>query len=193
MRVIAGKHRRRRLDAPSGRALRPTADRVREALFDILAHRGFGPGGSSPIADARVIDAFAGTGAMGIEALSRGAAHVTFMDTDAAALAACRANLARLAEQPNATVLGTDAVFPPRTSLACSLAFLDPPYRSGLAAPALAALDRAGWFSADAIVTVELAADEPFALPAGFVQIDQRRYGATQVVFLRKQGSSEPD
>jgi 16S rRNA (guanine966-N2)-methyltransferase len=185
MRVVAGRHRGRRLLAPEGLALRPTADRVREAVFNIIAHGGFGPGGGSILNGARVLDAFAGTGAMGIEALSRGAAHATFIEQDAEALAALRANLRTVGEAANATVLGADALNPPRSAASVDVAFLDPPYGAGLGPAALEALASAGWFAEGAIVTVEVAAHEPFAAPAGFELIEERRYGAARVVMLR--------
>ena len=185
MRVVAGSHRGRRLVAPEGRALRPTADRVREAVFNILAHGGFGAGGASVLAGARVLDAFAGTGAMGIEALSRGASHATFLEIDRDALVALRANLAAVHEQASATVLTADALHPPRPKDPVAVAFLDPPYGEGKGPAALSALADAGWFDVGAIVTLEVAAREPFAAPAGFTVLDERRYGAARIVVLR--------
>ncbi len=192
MRVVAGRHRGRRLAAPEGRALRPTADRVRESIFNILAHGGFGAGGSSVLSGARVLDAFAGTGAMGIEALSRGAAHATFLETDPAALASLRANLAAVREQANATVLASDVRHPPRAAAPVAVAFLDPPYGAGQGPAALDALADAGWFEPGAIVTVEVGAREPFAAPAGFAVLDERRYGAARIVVLRAGATLPP-
>lgn len=185
MRVIAGSHRGKILAAPPGRALRPTADRVRESIFNILAHGGFGAGGASILQGARVLDAFAGTGAMGIEALSRGASHASFMERDAAALASLRANLRAVREAAHATVLGADALEPPRAAEPVTVAFLDPPYREGLGPRALAALAGAGWFAPGVIVTVEVAAREDFSAPEGFEILDERRYGAARVLLLR--------
>jgi 16S rRNA (guanine966-N2)-methyltransferase len=185
MRVVAGRLRGRTIAAPPGQALRPTADRVRESVFNILAHGGFGAGGASILEGARVLDAFAGTGAMGIEALSRGAAHATFIERDPSALAALRANLRALGETAHATVLGADGLAPPRAAEKVSVAFLDPPYREGLGPQALAALAKSGWFEDGAIVTVEVAAREDFAAPEGFEILDERRYGAARIVLLR--------
>jgi 16S rRNA (guanine966-N2)-methyltransferase len=183
VRIIAGKHRGRTLIAPEGRAVRPTSDRAREALFDILAHGRFG---EMPVfLDAIVLDAFAGTGALGLEALSRGAAHATFMENDRAALKALRANISALHEEKNAAILPLDALHPPRAGQAASLAFLDPPYGEDLAAPALAALATAGWFAPEALVVVEVAARQKFAAPAKFMLVEERRYGAARLVFLR--------
>jgi len=190
MRVVAGRLRGRTIEAPPGRTLRPTADRVRESIFNILVHGGLGAGGGSPLIGARVLDVFAGTGAMGIEALSRGAAHATFIERDAQALAALRANLRALGEAANATVLGADALLPPRAVEKVSIAFLDPPYREGLGPQALTALARAGWFAKDAIATVEVAAREGFAAPEGFEILDERRYGAARVVIVRAKAAA---
>jgi 16S rRNA (guanine966-N2)-methyltransferase len=183
MRIIAGRHRGRRLEAPAGLAVRPTGERAREALFDILAHGRFA---ARPVfEDARVLDAFAGTGALGLEALSRGARFATFLENDRAARAALARNIAALGEGQHAQVIAADALHPPRASGPCDLAFLDPPYGEPLAAPALEALAAMGWFAADALIVVELAARAPFAAPAGFTPLEERHYGAAKIVFLR--------
>lgn len=181
MRIVGGSHRGRRLAAPPGRSLRPTADRVREAVFDILAH---GPArDASPLPGARALDAFAGTGALGLEALSRGAAHAVFMDKDATA---CAANVRRLGEAARSTILARDCLHPPRADRACGLVFLDPPYRMDLAAPALAALDDGGWIGDGAVCVVERAAGERFAAPPGYAILDERRYGGATITMLRR-------
>ncbi|HXS42626.1 MAG TPA: 16S rRNA (guanine(966)-N(2))-methyltransferase RsmD [Stellaceae bacterium] len=183
MRIIAGKHRGRKLLAPEDQSVRPTAERAREALFDILAHGRLSEGPA--FADALVLDAFAGTGAFGLEALSRGARRVTFIEKDRAARALLEQNIAALGEGKQAQVLPGDATRPPRASGACSLAFLDPPYREDLAAPALRALAAMGWLAKDALVIIELAARANLEPPAGFEPIEERRYGAAKFVFLR--------
>jgi 16S rRNA (guanine966-N2)-methyltransferase len=184
MRIIAGKHRGRRLMAPPGLAVRPTAERAREALFDILAHGRFA---ATPIyQDARVLDAFAGTGALGLEALSRGARHASFFETEREARRALSANIAALKEEPRCTVLAADALNPPRASGPCDLVFLDPPYGEDVAAPAIAALAKTGWIAADALIVVEIAAKQDFIAPAGFTVLEERRYGAAKLVFLRR-------
>ena len=183
MRIIAGTHKGRTLVAPEGLAVRPTSDRAREALFDILVHGRFAD--RPVLEDARVLDAFAGTGAFGLEALSRGAAHASFIENDRVALAALRANIAALGAESQAAVLPGDARRPPKAAAPVSLAFLDPPYGADLAAPALTALAAAGWFATEALVVVEVAAKEKFAAPAGFAPLDERRYGAARLVFLR--------
>jgi len=179
MRIVAGSHKGRTLVAPPGRTARPTADRVRQALFDILAH--------SDLVDlegARVIDAFAGSGALGLEALSRGAERAWFLDTHPASLDAIRANVETLRESARTRLLRADATRPPVAEAACTLAFLDPPYHGGLAAPALAALDAAGWLAADVLAVVEIAADEDFVPPQGFTQADSRRHGPARIEFV---------
>ena len=185
LKIIGGKHRGRAIAAPEGQATRPTASRAREALFNILTQASWRSDGASPLIDARVLDAFAGTGALGLEALSRGAAHATFLDNDATAIRLIGENLRKLGETGSAKVVRADASRPPPGREPCDLVFLDPPYRSGEAAPALAALASAGWLASGAIVTVELAHNEDIVPPAGFEAIDERRYGAAKFVILR--------
>ena len=152
MRIIAGKWRGRLLVAPPGQTTRPTAERVRQALFDRLMHAPWG--GRALLEGARVLDVFAGTGALGLEALSRGAAHATFMEQDRAALTALRTNIA--ACRAEATVVAGDARQPP-PGIACNLVLLDPPYRQDLLDPTLAALDAAGWIAPGAMLVAESA------------------------------------
>ena len=192
MRIVAGRHRGRTLIAPEGLAVRPTADRTREAIFNVLTHGklvgGKLAGGADPLAEARVLDAFAGTGALGLEALSRGAARVTFMESQAAALAALRANLEALDEREKAEVLAVDVLRPPPAPAPCDVVLMDPPYNQGLAAPALAALAAAGWIAPGATVAVELMKAETFEAPAGFELRDARDYGKAKVAFLARSG-----
>jgi 16S rRNA (guanine966-N2)-methyltransferase len=185
MRIVGGSRRGRRLVVPPGDTVRPTSDRAREALFNILSHGDFAAAGI-PFADAAVLDAFAGTGAFGLEALSRGAAEAVFIENDREALTALRRNIAVLGETARARVVAADATRPPCAGLACAVAFLDPPYKSTLAAPALAALAAAGWLANDALAVVEIAARAPFAPPDGFAFLDERVYGAARLVFLRR-------
>src|SRR5258708_15559744 len=135
LRIVGGVHRGRRLIAPPGDAVRPTSDRAREALFNILSHGNFAAGGL-PFAGRPVLDAFAGTGAVGLEALSRGASAAAFIEAGRDALAALRRKVAALGEEERAYVVAGDATRPPRAALVCAIAFLDPPYHSGLPAPA---------------------------------------------------------
>ncbi|HVA12196.1 MAG TPA: 16S rRNA (guanine(966)-N(2))-methyltransferase RsmD [Stellaceae bacterium] len=183
MRVIAGKHRGRPLAVPEGQAVRPTSDRAREAVFDILAHGRFAE--QDACLDAIVLDAFAGTGAFGLEALSRGARHASFIEKDRVARAVLQQNIAALGETTHAAILNADATRPPRATGACSLVFLDPPYGENLAAQALKALPQSGWIAKGALVIVEIAAKEDFTAPENFEMLDERRYGAAKFVFLR--------
>jgi 16S rRNA (guanine966-N2)-methyltransferase len=185
MRIVAGRHRGRRLLAPPGEKVRPTSDRAREALFNILSHGQLAAEGI-PFAGAAVLDAFAGTGALGLEALSRGAAEAAFIEQDREALATLRQNIAALGEDVHSRIVSGDATRPPRAPSAYALAFLDPPYRSGLAPAALTALDGAGWLSPESLAVIELAAREELTLPAGFFLLDERVYGAARLLFLRR-------
>lgn len=185
MRIVAGKHRGRRLAAPEGASVRPTSDRAREALFNVLAHRPLRADGKPALAEARVLDVFAGTGAMGLEALSRGAAHATFIERDRTALSALEKNIAELGEAVHATALRTDALNPPRAKEPASLAFLDPPYGEGLAEPALVALAKQGWLEDGAVVIVELGKRDELSPPPLFTPLDERRYGAARFILLR--------
>jgi 16S rRNA (guanine966-N2)-methyltransferase len=185
VRIIAGRHRGRGLRAPEGAATRPTAERVRQALFDMLWHAPWG--GRTMIQDQLVLDAFAGTGALGLEALSRGADHCTFIETAKPALAALRANIAACREEPRAAVLAVDATHPPRARVPCGLVFLDPPYGQGLVPRALAALADAGWIGPGALVVAEAAQDDPLDLP-GYAPVAMRSHGAASLHVLRAPG-----
>ncbi|MGD9614755.1 MAG: 16S rRNA (guanine(966)-N(2))-methyltransferase RsmD [Alphaproteobacteria bacterium] len=184
LRIVGGVHRGRRLVVPSGDLVRPTGDRAREALFNILSHGGFAAEGL-PFAGRPVLDAFAGTGALGLEALSRGAATAAFIDNGREALTALRRNIGALGEEDRAHIVAGDATRPPRAAFACAAAFLDPPYGSGLAAAALPALAASGWLAPGALAIVELAAAERWTPLSGFAPLDERVYGAARLVFLR--------
>jgi 16S rRNA (guanine966-N2)-methyltransferase len=189
MRIIGGKFRGRPIIAPKGDVARPTADRTREALFNILAHRD-----DFSFEGARVIDLFAGSGALGLEAMSRGAEWCLFVEMDASARGAIRDNIEALGlfgatrlHRRSATSLGPKpaGVGPPFT-----LAFLDPPYRKDLAPPAMAALKSGAWLAPGAVVVVEQAKDEAQVSVEGFTEADRRIYGDTQIGIYRFDGSS---
>ena len=180
MRIVGGSLRGRRLRTPAADRVRPTGERVREALFDILIHGGM----PTPLEGARVVDLFAGTGALGLEALSRGAAHLTAVESEADVRGVLRANIEALGCAGRATVIAADASFLPSPTSACDLALLDPPYRSGLAAPALGSLVDGGWLDDAATVVVEHAIDDPFEAPEALSVSDYRRYGRTGLTFL---------
>jgi 16S rRNA (guanine966-N2)-methyltransferase len=182
MRIVGGRWRGRALTAPKSQAIRPTADRLRESLFNILAHA-YG----DPITGARVLDLFAGTGALGLEALSRDAAFVLFVDDGAEARALLRGNVEALGAGGATRVFRRDAT---RLGAAhpvepFSLVFLDPPYGRGLAEKALASARDGGWLAPGALVVVEEAADANFTPPAGFEELERRDYDDTQFIFLR--------
>jgi len=184
-RIGGGSARGRRLATPAGQAVRPTLGRVRRSLFDILLH------GEPGLDGARVLDAFAGTGALGLEALSRGAATATFFDTERAALDALRANVAALGVRDRAFVRPADATRPPVAEAPADIVLLDPPYRSGLGGKALAALAATGWIGAATLVAWEQGTDFPEIAPTGFDETDRRRYGGTTLVFLRRAEAAE--
>lgn len=184
MRIVAGRHRGLALEAPADGRIRPTADRVRQALFDVLAHR-FGVGAASPLTGARVADLFCGSGALGLEALSRGAARCVFVDNDPVALALAERNMRRAREIDAARFVLRDATrLGPATETA-TLAFLDPPYGADLAGPALAALRDQGWLAPGALVAVETGDRGRIAPPDGFVLLDARRHGRAEIAILR--------
>jgi len=182
MRVVGGRLRSRPIVGPKSEGLRPTADRLREALFNILAH-GYG----DPVTGARVLDLFAGTGALGIEALSRGAAYVLFVDDGVEARALLRNNTEALGLGGTSRIFRRDATTlgPAHPLEPFSLAFLDPPYRKGLAEKALTAARDGGWLKPEALVVVEEAADAAFKAPEGYEELERRAYDDTELVFLR--------
>lgn len=177
MRIVAGLWKGRMLATPKGDTTRPTADRVRQALFDTLFHAEWG--GRDLVVGAIVLDAFAGTGALGLEALSRGAAHAHFFEADPAATAALRTNIAAFRAKAS---VHANALKPPRGQ-ACALAFLDPPYHHNLLPAAVAALRQAGWLKPGAVVVAETARDED--TPELGELLDQRRHGAALVSVFR--------
>ncbi|SMX39968.1 16S rRNA (guanine(966)-N(2))-methyltransferase RsmD [Octadecabacter ascidiaceicola] len=179
MRIIGGQHRGLTLASvgkgDAGAHLRPTPDRVRESLFNVLVGHGLPHG-------ARVLDLFAGTGALGLESLSRGALHATFVDNGRVAQGLIRENLAKARRVDDATVLTCAADKLPATSTPCDLVFLDPPYGKFLGGPAVLAAKAQGWIAPDALIVMEDSAPQPVA---GFAQVDLRRYGDTHITLLR--------
>ena len=184
MRIVAGTLRGRPLVAPKGHPTRPTADRVRQAVFDVLTHAPWAP----DLEGARVVDLFAGAGGLGLEALSRGAAFVQFVERDPAAAGAIRANLAALrledgarVERRDATLLGACVGAP------FDLAFLDPPYGKGLVDAALAQLTEGGWLATGAVAVAERGDRDPAPLAVdGYETRAERAWGAARVSFLRR-------
>jgi 16S rRNA (guanine966-N2)-methyltransferase len=179
MRIVAGSHRGRRLETPPDERIRPTSDRIRESLFNILHHKLDGFSGK------RVLDGFAGTGALGFEALSRGAAAAVFVDKDREALALARRNAAALGLAGQSDFRLADLTKPPQSAQAFDLALLDPPYGKGLGGTALAALAATGWLAPGALAAIEADRAQPEHIPDGFAIIDSRDYGRTRIVLAR--------
>jgi 16S rRNA (guanine966-N2)-methyltransferase len=182
MRIVGGTLRGRPLAAPKSPTIRPTADRLRESLFNVLAHAY-----DDRVQGARALDLFAGTGALGLEALSRGAAFALFVDHSTEARALLRENVTTLGLggasrifRRDATKLGLAHPLEPFT-----LAFLDPPYGQGLAEKALVSARDGRWFAPDALIVVEESAKANFATPAGFSEVERRRYDETELIFVR--------
>jgi len=189
LRITSGEFRGKAIKAPAGAATRPTSDRARQAVFNILEHAPWSKG----VRGARVIDLFAGSGALGFEALSRGAAFCLFVETDEAARGAIRQNVEAMGlfgrtrvHRRDATDLGQR---PGADGPAFDLAFLDPPYRKGLGERALAGLAAGGWLAPGAVVVFERGAGEGEFAVSGYEALDARDYGAARVHFLRFAGA----
>ena len=185
MRIIAGEHKGRAIAAPKGQGTRPAGDRARESIFNMLAHADWAP----EIDGARVIDLFAGSGALGLEAMSRGAAFCLFVETDHGARGAIRDNIETLGlfgntrlHRRSATDLGEK---PASAGVPFTLAFLDPPYSKGLVEPALAGLVSGKWLAENALAVVETGSDETIT-PDGWEPVETRDYGAARIWFLKR-------
>jgi 16S rRNA (guanine966-N2)-methyltransferase len=182
MRVVGGRLKGRNIASPSSRDIRPTQDRLRESVFNILMHAY-----ANPMLDARVLDLFAGTGALGIEAVSRGAKFALFVDNGAEARALLRNNVEALGLGGVTKVYRRDAgnLGPAHPMEPFGLVFVDPPYRMQLAEKALGSLRDGGWLVPDAIVVVEEHKDAGFVAPAGFVELERRAYDDTEFTFVK--------
>lgn len=187
-RIIAGAARGRILATPPGHATRPSAGRVRQALFDILSHA---PWAEDDLIDGRaVLDVFAGSGALGLEALSRGAARATFIDSDRAACDAIRRNASACRVAERARILQADALAAPRGTKH-ELILLDPPYGKDLVPRAVAALDEAGWIASGAVIAAELGRADP--LPPDIAPLVERSHGAARLVVWRTAPTHDTD
>lgn len=182
MRIVGGEWRGRRLAAPKGEGIRPTSDRLREALFNVLAHAY-----DDPVEGATVLDLFSGTGALAFEALSRGAAHALLVDDGREAGGLIRDTIAALGCGSRARLIRRDATrLGPSADPPATLAFCDPPYGRNLAPAALTAAAQGGWLAANALVLVEEAANAGPVLPeSAFRELERRAYGETAVTFAR--------
>lgn len=186
MRIVGGQFKGRTIVTPEGQNTRPTSDRAREAIFNILAHADWAPN----LEGARVLDVFAGSGALGFEAMSRGARFCLFVETDDAARGAIRDNVETFGlfgttrvHRRDATQLG---LRPGSQAEAFNLVFLDPPYRKGLGEKALAALIEGNWLTEDALIVFERASDEDVFVTEVWQKINEKTYGAAQVLFLKQ-------
>jgi 16S rRNA (guanine966-N2)-methyltransferase len=182
LRIVAGRFRGKAIEAPRGASTRPTSDRLRETLFNVLAH-----GYRDLLEDARVLDLFAGSGALGLEALSRGARHCLFIEEAAGARAAIRANVEALGLTGATKLFRRDATSlgPVGTIEPFDMVFADPPYRKGLGEAALASARAGGWLKPGALALLEEDAKAEIELPDGFEELDRRTVGDSQVIFLR--------
>ena len=182
MRIIAGRFKGHSLKTPKSYRVRPTSDRLRETLFNVLAHS-YG----DPVAGARVLDLFAGTGALGLEALSRGAAFALFVEDGVEARGLLRGNVEALGVAGQSKIFRRDAtrLGPVHPNEPFSLVFADPPYGKGLAEKALASALEGGWLTSDALVVVEEAGDAVFEIPQGLEEIETRSYGEAKLIFLK--------
>jgi len=188
MRIVGGKFKGRAIKAPEGRSTRPTSDRARESIFNVLAHADWAP----PMEGARVIDAFAGSGALGLEAMSRGAAFCLFVETDSAARGCIRDNIeafqlfgATRIHRRSATDLGAK---PAGLGSPFDLVFMDPPYDYDLVPAALDQLRKGAWITPKALVIAETSADQAAPVTSEWDKLDERIYGAARISFLRGEG-----
>jgi 16S rRNA (guanine966-N2)-methyltransferase len=183
MRIVSGRWKGKVLAAPVGDTTRPTSDRARQAVFNILEHASWSPG----LTGTKVLDLFAGTGALGLEALSRGAANCLFVDTDPAARAALAGNIEACSAQGITRVWKRDAtdlgVMPATANGPFDMVFLDPPYAKGYDLAALKGLAQ-GWLQAGSLVVLERGRGDPTVVPDGYEVLDSRTYGAAEVIFL---------
>lgn len=184
MRIVSGLYRGRRIEAPKGRMVRPTTDKVRGAIFNVLQSQGL-------MESAVCLDIFCGTGGMGLEALSRGARFCTFVDSARDSLAATRSNIEALGAEEQSRVIAADALkLAARTDVSppADLAFLDPPYERGLIVPALERLHAGGWLASDSVIVCEAEKRYDGAFPDFLALEDDRTYGEVRVFFLRCAG-----
>ena len=183
MRITAGRLKGRAIAVPGGLDVRPTSDKVRQAIFNVLAHGDFG---AFSLEGARVIDLFAGTGALGIEALSRGARYALLIDSAAESRAYLRRNVEAMGLTGVTKIWRRDAADLGRNSGdVFDLALLDPPYRKNLLAPALVSLASGAWLGSDAVVVAEMGADETLPSTDDFRLLDDRTYGETRIIYLK--------
>jgi 16S rRNA (guanine966-N2)-methyltransferase len=181
MRIIAGKYRGRKLETPSDMDVRPTTDKMRERVFSMLQHARY-----PALQGANVLDVFAGTGALGLEALSRGASHITFVEKSPKSIALLNKNICAMKVAGNVTLIKSRATSLQAAPAACDIIFMDPPYGHGLLAPSIACLLEGGWLADGGVIVAEMKSDENFEMPTGLAMIDERKQGIQRVVFLSR-------
>lgn len=185
MRIVGGEYRGRALSSPSGLKTRPTSDRARQAVFNIIEHASWRT--RDLLEGAEIMDVFAGTGAMGLEALSRGGRHAVFVEKDFNAVRACEENIKNLSVESVSLLMKQDALkISPRPMYLAprTLVFLDPPYGMALGEQALSVLLEKDWLHETAVCVLEMAKKEPENIPQGFKLLDERDYGVARVCFL---------
>jgi len=195
MKITAGKYHGKNIDARPDKTLRPTSGKVREAVFNILRHGRFfkddrfiSDGNNELVEGRRVIDIFCGTGALGIEALSRGATHLTLVDQNARTLSVAQKNIENLGEAANTTFIRSDSTMLPSATIPCKLAFVDPPYGKNLAKPALKSLASAGWLEKGSVIILELGKQDEVESFDNFVKLDERLHNRTRIAILQYSG-----
>ncbi len=187
MRVIAGKYKGRNIETmqDKGKKLRPTTGLAREALFNILSHGQFAVGGKKLLDGARVLDLYCGSGALAIEALSRGASYAVLIDMEKLHLDIARKNIKNLGAEENAAFIRANSSTPPPAHVPCNLIFIDPPYNQGLAQATLENLVKGNWLANDAVVVIETAKKEDITVPEGLEELEDRKYGNSRMRILR--------
>lgn len=191
MKITGGKYRGKNIEAREVRTLRPTSSFIREAIFNILKHGRFLHSdafintGADLLENQHVVDIFCGTGALGIEALLRGAKYVTFIDEDSKMLALTRQNIEHINEADHAGFIRSDSTLLPRAKTSCMLAFIDPPYNQNLAAPALESLRDNGWLAPGAVAVVEQGKRDDPVTPTGYQFLDDRVHDKTRITVLQ--------
>ena len=181
MRIIAGKYRGRKLHAPSDMDIRPTTDKMRERIFSMLQHSRY-PG----LHGARVLDVFAGTGALGLEALSRGAGHITFVEKSTKSIALLNKNISSMKVGDETTIIKSRASSVKTTTNPCDFIFMDPPYGKGLLEPSIIHLLENGWLADRGVIIAELGSNETLEVPDTLTLIDERKQGNQRILFLVK-------
>jgi len=181
MRIIAGKHRGRKLEAPEGKSVRPTTDRMRERVFSMLQHHRY-----PALLGAKVADLYAGTGALGLEALSRGAAHATFVEKTQSTFSCLKRNMESLKEDDNVSLMKISARALPFANEPYDIIFMDPPYHKDMVEPTLHCLLERGWLADGGLVIAELAIDDALTIPDALTIVDDRKQGRQRMLFMMR-------